>query len=455
MKFALLCTFGSLGLVALFVAPLSTWWSLASHISVSALSFALGCLVFWVHGGNRLTAAGLYSLASGIFVGFAGIWWFVSTREVPQGIQLGTQVGFWVNLAMLPFWDFRPIAPLSPPTSARGSSTVLMYGTILSSVTLAMIFAHVSLGSGVVIQLVIGCLALVVVGMMTYPTGQRPSSRRLIAAGAAVGVFGVTAFTGYGRLNLVSLGLVGVVTLAAFRRNRSIKGLVLASIPAALAFLSYLRVQFGIRTTGHAMGGLDSVVFPLRDFGRVVYLHSVGAYDFGYGSTFWASLVFWVPRAIWEEKPDGFGRVLTAIFDPALLEVGQSYAALIQGEFYYDFGWAGVILLVPVVALTLRCFDTWWRSLGGANTPRDVLLLTAIALLLVDMPNLIWGGTQGYIARTGLRLVPVVAAYLVHRHNREVPRVDEVCRQNVTTPLTVVRASADKERSVSYSKLGR
>ncbi len=112
---------GALGGIAVllgFVGP--QYGPGASQFASSLLSVAFGLTVFWRHGGRQITAAGLYSLSSAVFVGMAGLyWWSQLGDEVAPSLRLATIVGFFANLAMHRlFWRHTAMPrPCRPPTS--------------------------------------------------------------------------------------------------------------------------------------------------------------------------------------------------------------------------------------------------------------------------------------------------------------------------------------------------
>ena len=64
-----------------------------------------------------------------------------------------------------------------------------------------------------------------------------------------------------------------------------------------------------------------------------------------------------VPRAVWPSKPVGFGAALTAFLEPSETVHNLNLAALSSGEWYFDFGWPGLFLMVLVLGWLVRWLD--------------------------------------------------------------------------------------------------
>lgn len=226
---------------------------------------------------------------------------------------------------------------------------------------------------------------------------------------AVVVVYLNTQFAGYGRLVVVSLVLLPALLLGLRMPDRRLKVLLLVGAPLLVSRLSQVREEVVAAAYGSdaTLGGdsPDSTVSPLRTFSRLIFeQHS---YERGYGETFWSGITVFVPRAWWEGKPSGFGAVLTQELEPNLVPVGHSMAALAQGEWFYNFGWVGLVLMVPVVGAFVRWVD---RGLEGVHERvtgegRRIVVVAALALVIAGLPDLVWNGTGTYVTRLGFRLI--------------------------------------------------
>ena len=92
-----------------------------------------------------------------------------------------------------------------------------------------------------------------------------------------------------------------------------------------------------------------------------------------------------------------------------MLKYGQSFAALSPGEWLFNFGWAGIVLMVPVLGIAIRWADHWLER--SIRTPlcsqAGLLSLVGAIVLAAGMADLMWSGTQIFNARTGTRLIVI------------------------------------------------
>jgi hypothetical protein len=107
--------------------------------------------------------------------------------------------------------------------------------------------------------------------------------------------------------------------------------------------------------------------------------------DFLYGQSYLAALFFFVPRAVWPEKPRGVGPMTNAYIyheremRPGELLQGSGIPPGAMGEAYWNFYYPGVILLYMLVGV----FHRWLAALlrRGADVPA-VWVLYALTLLM-------------------------------------------------------------------------
>lgn len=68
-------------------------------------------------------------------------------------------------------------------------------------------------------------------------------------------------------------------------------------------------------------------------------------------------LVSWIPRALWPQKPIiSVGKIFYEKFYPPIFHEGTAVAVTLPGEFYWDFGLAGVIMGMLFVGVLWRFF---------------------------------------------------------------------------------------------------
>lgn len=405
-----------------------------AQFGVASLATVYGLLVFWRHGGRQVTAAGLYSLASAVFVGLAGLyWWAEQGSAVPRGLYLATAIGYFANLAMHRLFWHDPRPPQQPPPAAlEPVRWAILAGGLVAGGALAMHLGGLSVGSILLSELIFGGMVVVMVAVLVHPAtrvGRGVGPLRLALVGLVVALYATTVFTGYGRLLLVSLGLAAAVPACVRLPGHTVKAMLLAAIGPALVVLTHAREQFGLATYGAELDGSGSVTLPLADFGRLIALHQHGLLDLGHGSTLLVSAIFFVPRAIWPDKPLGFGAELTRILDPQLVAIDQSLAAHLGGEWLYDFGYLGIPAMILVMGWAIGRLDRFAaaRMHRPLTDRRAVLVLAAVVILLAGIPDLEWAGTYTYWSRTASRLV-VPLALLLLSGRRPAPGADPGAR---------------------------
>ena len=239
-------------------------------------------------------------------------------------------------------------------------------------------------------------------------------------------------FEGGGRLTLAGLGIATLVAWSLVRPRRVQKIAVVLAIPLFLIFAGLNRLEkdgarnsgsSGVLTSGD---GLSSMYGPLDTWTELVQVtpeeqahirgRSAGP---RYGQTFVNSILLPIPRTLWEDKPKGFGAELTEILRPQLLREERiapehSMAALINGEFYVNFGLPGLVLLPFVVGWFLAVLDRLHArvSAKGLQTVDDWYHATILVCLVSSLGDLFWVGTFTFVSRAGLS---ALAAWVVYR----------------------------------------
>jgi len=129
-----------------------------------------------------------------------------------------------------------------------------------------------------------------------------------------------------------------------------------------------------------------------------------------YGYQLIGSVLFFVPRSIWADKPWGSGQMLA---DTIGLYFSNISMPLI-GEGYINFGWVGILLFVLILALVTARIDKVFWSISS------VAVNTAFPLAYMQMVGLIFfvmrGDLQNGIAYTcGVLAALVTLSYLLRR----------------------------------------
>lgn len=313
--------------------------------------------------------------------------------------------------------------------------------------------------SAILPQLILGIMSVLAGTIVLHRASGWKSVLRLLVALLVVAVYALFVFTGYGRLNLVALGLMALVLASTQAHSRLIKLAAIVTIGPALFLLSLMREQFALTTYRHSLSGIGSVVTPLRDFSSLIAMQDQ-LNEFGRGfEPFWATLTFWVPRALWPGKPVGFGSTLISLLHRDQMGTGNSSAALNQGEWFFAYGWFGIVAMVVVIGLFIRVLDGLFAHYinEALSSRRTLLMLLLVTSAVADIPNLMWVGTFGYVSRVMLRLV-AIGVLLVGASGAPIfARAEEPKREKVSigrrrvSPPTVAAAA----RGARGRRLGR
>ena len=168
----------------------------------------------------------------------------------------------------------------------------------------------------------------------------------------------------------------------------------------------------------------SSIVSPLATLGRLLSTNFAPS-D---GSSLWATVTVFVPRSIWSEKPIGFGSPAHAPPRTPDGWDGTLDGCAKPGEWFYDWRWVGLVLMVPVVGLLVRWLDSVAaRAVAMPLTSRRTAMgAVAMAVAIAGLGDLAWVGSFTYVARTGLReaallAIPVSFAWHVRRERFSSP----------------------------------
>lgn len=386
---------------------------LIGHLGISAdVSLFIGFVLltgfacgFMFSGGKRITSMSVIFIAFAINLGFPAL--YISISEGHDEYQTATTIGLiplmvalflvkekpettplkgvyelWPNLlpfflypAFLGFFIFnpllevfwRPIIGLWPAVFAASAAFALSKRKYFLSV----LFILSSLGS-----------------MMVYDA---------------------VAFHKFGRLNIVAMMFAVVIVLSWVRPSWVYKTATLLATPIGLIWAGVHRAFHGSEIVNLTAAkdvfesgvGLGSILAPFEMLSMIVARSDPSGI---HSAAEWLdqvvfSLLFWFPRAVWSDKPEGFGRVMVYEFTPHLEHTGHSIAASIFGEFIYYFGIFGPMLgFLSVIALAwmLTRGQNWALSNGSKE---KLFCLAVIAYMLAQVLTFVWGGIAAYVVR--------------------------------------------------------
>lgn len=392
----------------------------AAMMIVGLGAAAVGVRFFWVHGHRQITAAGIFAYAVIAFCAFPAFYFVQNRALIEPPLLVAVIVTYVTSLAiLLPQHTTSALFP-SPKGVKRSLTPTSVRKFFFAGVPLAAIGAlastlEVTAGIDSFIEGVgfVGAL-LMGVGFL-QPRVRRLTVPRVVAALLAFATYVVFIFDGFGRLELVGLGLAMLVFVGCFAvPGRTVKAGMLALLVPGMIVLGAWRAGAGTSLDFEAENdGLESVISPLEMFAQL----TADEPEYAFGHTFFATSVIYVPRALWEDKPVGFGRELARKYaTPLAFELTPiSYAALSQGEWYWNFGWAGLLSMMPALA-----WFVWWidRRLAAAlannsGSIQDGLVALLYTLLAVGLVDLFWTGTFAYAQRSLGRVAAVLVLLLV------------------------------------------
>lgn len=226
----------------------------------------------------------------------------------------------------------------------------------------------------------------------------------------------------FGRLNLAVLALSLVVIVSLRKKTWTIKTFTVVMTGPILVYLVSQRVSFLQEQRGSAgqvseTEGLGSVVGPFHSAGTIAEAWFQGEISPVWGETLFNAAVTGVPRAVWPDKPVGFGREIVDVTQPWLLSSeGFSDAGTFIGESIWNFGvWLAPAYLLGFIVL-IRMLDKKIES-SGVQGPdfAGAVALMIVALLAGTLLNIIWGSFSTAAARSMIPLTLLISVWIYAR----------------------------------------
>ena len=406
----------------------------------------MGWSVMVVHrrGGPYITPSGVLYLAGGVFVGIASLYLasagFVTDEEV---IVLAAAVAFATTVlteVVACCWRIRWRLTWVPPSRSelralrfRTPQQYLLKGIALIVVSRLPFSVALSFELARAVGLV-GVLMTVAVSVSLAHRIRWGGDLALVVIGVvSAAVWAQQVFQGGGRLILVGVAMAVWMTWNVLHPAGWQKVVLVAAIPVFLIVAGVNRLDKNSREWGievEATGGkvfasgagLESVFDPLDRFGQFI---SVDEYPSGgtigprYGATFVNTLMLPIPRSSWSGKPKGFGAEITEVMEPDLVRTGQSYAALVQGEWYANFGWLGLALMPLVLGWIIARLDLIHARLVASRMQADTdwWRLLALACVVASLGDLFWVGSFGFYERGGLAALVALSVRFASRRS--------------------------------------
>lgn len=414
----------SLGVVPLAALVTSIFGVAEALALVAVASMTGGLAIFVTHGGRRLTAAGIYCLTAGIMSG-AGCWYW--SGEPPASttrasiLVAGLTIYVTTAAMYLLFWR-RSLglqkAPFQsrPPIPASWAHGIAVIGIALFALGAAMKAGGVTLGTLAQATAEVGVILFAAALLLSGKTKSLHSPLQAVAISLALVTFYLLIFSGGGRLRLVTL-IITVAIIGQYRLRTPTKTLaVIALVPTILLFgaIGQSRVSAQAANANYqaSAAGLGSLVNPLATYGQLIDEHITS----GHGSTFLAEAVVLVPRSLWAGKPVQFGQLLVERLHPeAIGHTNLSIPALNEGEWYYNFSWFGLALMVLCIGWLIRQVDRRIArvNLTGTRHAGRVFELVLLATLIGSISDLAWGGLGTWEVRNLQRLVILIPLVII------------------------------------------
>lgn len=412
---------GPLAFVPHFVALVATltcylvWRGDGGLLALSAISVAFACWRAVHSGGAFITPSGIFFMASGVFVGLAGYYLVTVDTDLPiDTLRFAAVIALALTIVVAIFVEMMTISmrlswpvevdttPVQPPThfALKGALMVLM--SFLPIVAALGPIAH-AVGVGGLFMLVLWAAArrlnltwygdvLVVALCVVLPL-----------------MWAQLVFTGGGRLMVAGVGISAFCGWNLFNPKRLQKILVILTIPLFLWASGHSRLNESDTSASSVVGsgaGLASVYGPLETFGRVIGASTPEETQRvmpRWGATFVNTATMPVPRSIWDDKPKGFGAELTEVYEPKLVKSDHSMAALMHAEWYANFGYVGLALMVPGIGAFLALLDRRHSRLAGSGmrSHRHWWQAAVLVCCASSLADLFWVGTFTYFARGG------------------------------------------------------
>lgn len=208
-------------------------------------------------------------------------------------------------------------------------------------------------------------------------------------------IYSTFAWSGFGRVVVVGWLLLAILQFSysiSFKVNKYAFGLLPGTAATLLTSRDFSQLKF--ISLEKALN--DSAYGPYR--GASIFINHFNQRSFDF-SGLWDQIMFtffiFIPRAVWPNKPFGFGFEYTVQhLDSYLIEAGHSVASTLIGDHIYYIGYLGVfssLIVFSIIALAANYF----YKIKGLNG-NGVLVFSASIMVMV------WGGMSSFSARIAL-----------------------------------------------------
>lgn len=221
-------------------------------------------------------------------------------------------------------------------------------------------------------------------------------------------VYIIFSWGGFGRTVVFGWLLVALLQFCYsidFNLNKYFFGL----FPGLAASLLNNRDIFNLQFNGFESSLNDSAYSPYRLSSTFIDQFHKNGFDFlGFFDQILFTLFVYIPRAIWPDKPYGFGFEYTVQnSEQYLVEAGHSIASTLIGDHIYYLGYFGIISSLIVFGVIALLTNLLYR-IPGLNG-NGVLMFSASMMVLV------WGGMTSFSARIALPTIIFLVIYFTLR----------------------------------------
>ena len=261
-----------------------------------------------------------------IFVGYPAVYFAISEPQeispylfqaalIPPNLLVAMYCLYWRRTSHVVRLQPAQRPNLSPRLSRRAAA--VGFGLLAGAVLMRRL--DVDLGPLVPAAAFDGAV-VVTAALLNRRGRKRPGPGRLALSGVAFATYVLFLFSGGGRLILATLGIAMIVASQRTYTSPVVKYALAGSVvPVLLVFGAIRAPDVNSSSTRLATAaGLGSVVSPLQTFAELLERQDDGSMEPARGTTFAATASTYVPRSLWEDKPIGFGAVLTAELAPEL-----------------------------------------------------------------------------------------------------------------------------------------
>lgn len=195
-------------------------------------------------------------------------------------------------------------------------------------------------------------------------------------------------------------------------------------IPVA-AMLGLEEKKYHVEQTPYSEGYLSGVADP---FGSAALIWQVfpEQESFRHGRTLLVTLLMFIPRAVWPDKPVGIGKELTRYYVGPFFEPTQGYSVTVTvpADLYVNFGWIGIAVggfLLGVLCRVVASYAVTGMSGGVQRSAARVLIpvifVMALGEIRADMAQM--------LALSFMTGVPLLGILLLFRMNANEPHAAE------------------------------